>query len=269
MKGPVQAKKHLGQHFLTDLDTAKRIAQTLTLKDTHRVLEIGPGTGVLTQFLLEQPIDLVALDIDRESIDYLNQQWAPVQAQLMHPGAKLRVVYGDFLKADIQDWFGGQPFNITGNFPYNISTKIVFKLLAFRDQIPEFSGMFQKEVAQRICAGPGSKVYGILSVLTQAFYEATYLFTVPPGVFSPPPKVDSGVLLLQRRTSTDLGCDEKRFFLVVKTAFNQRRKTLRNSLKGCFPDGFLPKDAIFDQRPEQLGVAEFVALTQLLDHGHI
>ena len=141
--------------------------------------------------------------------------------------------------------------------------------MAFRDQIPEFSGMFQKEVAQRICAGPGSKVYGILSVLTQAFYEATYLFTVPPGVFSPPPKVDSGVLLLQRRASTDLGCDEKRFFLVVKTAFNQRRKTLRNSLKGCFPDGFLPKDAIFDQRPEQLGVAEFVALTQLLDHGHI
>ena len=178
------------------------------------------------------------------------------------PYLSLEILEADFLKLDLKSLFDGAPFAITGNFPYNISSQIVFRLLEVRDRVPEFSGMFQKEVAQRICAGPGSKTYGILSVLVQAFYEAEYCFTVPPGVFHPPPKVASGVLHLQRKENGQLSCDENLFFRVVKMAFNQRRKTLRNSLKSLQLSDNLKEGAIFDQRPEQLSVPEFISLSK-------
>jgi len=259
----VQAKKYLGQHFLKDENIAEKIASILLLKETNQVLEIGPGTGVMTKYLVEQDIDLIAMDLDKESIDYLNEEFKPLVA-LQSRTRSFEVVYADFLKFDLDQLFPGLQFAIIGNFPYNISSQIVFKTLENRERIPEFSGMFQKEVAKRICAGPGSKTYGILSVLVQAYYEAEYLFTVPPGVFNPPPKVDSGVLRLIRKEHQDLGCDDRMFFKVVKTAFNQRRKTLRNSLKSMIPNAIVKEDVIFDKRPEALGVDEFVSLTKKL-----
>jgi len=249
----VRAKKHLGQHFLHDEGIARKIGDTLSLDGYTQVLEIGPGMGVLTKYLIEKPVQVTAMDIDKESIAYLNEHYTQ---------ESLKVVYDDFLKADLSSYFGEQAFAITGNFPYNISSQIVFKAIENRRQVPEFSGMFQKEVAQRICEGPGSKTYGILSVLTQTFYEAEYLFTVKPGVFNPPPKVDSGVLRLIRRPDFDLPCPEALYFKVVKTAFQQRRKTLRNSLKGFQLSDKLKEDTIFAQRPEQLSVAQFIGLTQ-------
>ena len=261
-KGPVKAKKHLGQHFLKDEGIAKQIAETLTLKNCTNVIEIGPGTGVLTKYLLLQEIDLVAMDLDAESIIYLNHSFPLEHPKVLQGKGSFKVIEGDFLKYDLHSLFGDEQFAITGNFPYNISTQIVFKVLEMREQIPEFSGMFQKEVAQRICATHGSKTYGILSVLAQAFYDAEYLFTVHPQVFDPPPKVQSGVLRLTRKTNFELDCDEKQFYTVVKTAFNQRRKTLRNSLKSFALSDILKEDAIFDQRPEQLAVADFIALTK-------
>lgn len=261
-KGPVKAKKHLGQHFLKDEGIAKQIAETLTLKNCSNVIEIGPGTGVLTKYLLLQEIDLVAMDLDAESIVYLNHSFPLEHPKVLQGKGSFKVIEGDFLKYDLHSLFGDEQFAITGNFPYNISTQIVFKVLEMREQIPEFSGMFQKEVAQRICANHGSKTYGILSVLAQAFYHAEYLFTVHPQVFDPPPKVQSGVLRLTRKTNFELDCDEKQFYTVVKTAFNQRRKTLRNSLKSFALSDILKEDAIFDQRPEQLAVADFIALTK-------
>jgi 16S rRNA (adenine1518-N6/adenine1519-N6)-dimethyltransferase len=261
-KGPVKAKKHLGQHFLKDEGIAKQIAETLTLKNCTNVIEIGPGTGVLTKYLLLQEIDLVAMDLDAESIIYLNHSFPLEHPKVLQGKGSFKVIEGDFLKYDLHSLFGDEQFAITGNFPYNISTQIVFKVLEMREQIPEFSGMFQKEVAQRICATHGSKTYGILSVLAQAFYDAEYLFTVHPQVFDPPPKVQSGVLRLTRKINFELDCDEKQFYTVVKTAFNQRRKTLRNSLKSFALSDILKEDAIFDQRPEQLAVADFIALTK-------
>ncbi len=265
-ESPVKAKKYLGQHFLKDEKIAKDIADTLSFKGYKNVLEIGPGTGVLTKYLLLNDIDLVAMDLDAESIIYLNHSFSLEHPETMHRKGTFKVLEADFLKYDLSSLFGDEQFAITGNFPYNISTQIVFKTLEMRKQIPEFSGMFQKEVAQRICEKEGSKVYGILSVFVQAFYDAEYLFTVPPSVFNPPPKVNSGVLRLTRKENQDLDCDEKLFFKVVKTAFNQRRKTLRNSLKTFSLSDVLKEDAIFDQRPEQLSVAEFIALTKKIGH---
>ena len=259
---PVKAKKHLGQHFLKDEGIARQISETLNLKGYRDVLEIGPGTGVLTKYLLERDLDLVAMDLDKESIDYLNHSFPLEHLRSGQGKGTLKVVEADFLKFDLASLFKNRPFAITGNFPYNISTQIVFKMLGMREQVPEFSGMFQKEVAERICEKEGSKTYGILSVLVQAFYKAEYLFTVPPSVFDPPPKVQSGVLRLVRKSDFTLECDEKLFFSVVKTAFNQRRKTLRNSLKSFDLSEGLRTDIIFDKRPEQLSVPDFIELTK-------
>ncbi|MDO6516494.1 16S rRNA (adenine(1518)-N(6)/adenine(1519)-N(6))-dimethyltransferase RsmA [Zobellia uliginosa] len=259
---PVKAKKHLGQHFLKDEEIAKKIADTLSLEGYRNVVEIGPGTGVLTKHLLLRDMNLVAMDLDADSIVYLNHSFPLEHPKAMAGKGSLQVVEADFLKYDLSDLFGNEPFAITGNFPYNISTQIVFKMLEMKEQVPEFSGMFQKEVAQRICEGEGNKTYGILSVLVQAYYDAEYLFTVPPQVFDPPPKVQSGVLRLVRKKHFSLDCDEKLFFRVVKAAFNQRRKTIRNSLKAFDLSPELKGDTLFDQRPEQLSVNDFIALTK-------
>lgn len=261
-KGPVKAKKHLGQHFLKDEAIAKQIADTLLQKGYDNVIEIGPGTGVLTKYLLAREINLVAMDLDTESIKYLNETFPLEHFTLLQGKGSFKVIEADFLNYDLNALFNNQPFGITGNFPYNISTQIVFKMLEHRDLVPEFSGMFQKEVAERICAQEGSKTYGILSVIAQAFYDTEYLFTVPPEVFDPPPKVQSGVLRMVRKTNYHLPCDEQLFKRVVKTAFNQRRKTLRNSLKTFTLSDILKEDTIFDQRPEQLSVEDFIALTK-------
>ena len=260
----VRAKKHLGQHFLRDAGIAERIAGTLSLDGYKNVLEIGPGMGVLTRYLLQRELELVAMDLDAESIVYLKHSFPLEHPEIADQIGRMVLIEADFLKFDLQGLYGSEPFAITGNFPYNISSQIVFKMLEHRRQVPEFSGMFQKEVAQRICEGPGSKAYGILSVLVQAYYHAEYLFTVPPSVFDPPPKVDSGVLRLRRREAQNLDCDELLFQKLVKTAFNQRRKTLRNSLKSFGLSDFLKEDSIFDRRPEQLSVADFVTLTQMM-----
>ncbi len=261
-KGPVKAKKYLGQHFLKDEEIAQKIAETLTLDNYKNVIEVGPGTGVLTKYLLLRQINLVAMDLDADSIIYLNHSFPLEHPKVLNENSAFKVIEADFLQYDLQSLFGKEQFGITGNFPYNISTQIVFKMLELRNQVPEFSGMFQKEVAQRICAKEGNKTYGILSVLVQAFYNAEYLFTVHPQVFDPPPKVQSGVLRLTRKSNFDLGCDEKLFYRVVKTAFNQRRKTMRNSLKTMVLSDNLKEDVIFDQRPEQLSVTDFIALTK-------
>ena len=248
----VRPKKHLGQHFLTDLNIAQNIANTLSYHGYDKVLEIGPGMGALTQYLLEKPIHTHVVEIDSESVDYL---------QTHFPALENRIIEGDFLKLALRDYFNDQ-IAIIGNFPYNISSQILFKVIEQRKQIPEFSGMFQKEVAERICEKPGSKAYGILSVLTQAFYDCEYLFNVSRFVFNPPPKVASGVIRLVRKKNIELPCDDKLFFRIVKTAFQQRRKTLRNSLKSFGLSASLKEDSIFDERPERLGVSEFIVLTQ-------
>ena len=248
----VKAKKYLGQHFLKDLNIAQKIADTLSLANYKKVVEIGAGMGVLTQFLLKKDTEVYVVEIDKESVAYLEAHY---------PELRGKIIADDFLKYDIAGYLR-EPFAIIGNFPYNISTQIVFKLLELRDYVPEFSGMFQKEVAERICEREGSKTYGILSVLVQAFYEATYLFTVSEGVFNPPPKVKSGVLRLVRKPNYHLDCDEALFFTIVKTAFNQRRKTLRNSLKPLLTNETLKKNSIFDKRPEQLPWQDFVFITK-------
>ena len=252
----VKAKKHLGQHFLNDESIAEKIADSLSLKGYNHVLEIGPGMGVLTKYLLKKNTTTHVIEIDSESVEYLQANYLNLAD---------RIIEKDFLKYDLNEVFNGESFAIIGNFPYNISSQILFKTLEMRNQIPEVSGMFQKEVALRICSKEGSKVYGILSVLTQAFYDAEYLFTVPPNVFNPPPKVDSGVLLLTRKENYTLPCDESLFFRVVKTGFQQRRKTLRNSLKTFNLSDNLKANVIFDKRPEQLSVKEFITLTQLIE----
>lgn len=256
LEGQVRAKKHLGQHFLKDENVAAKIADTLSYKDYDYVLEIGPGMGVLTKYLLQKEAEVHVIEIDTESVAYLNEHYPKLHGKIHEE---------DVLKYDLSHIFGTEQFSIIGNFPYNISSQIVFKMLELREFIPEFSGMFQKEVAQRICEKEGNKTYGILSVLVQAFYDAEYLFTVPPSVFNPPPKVDSGVLRLTRKENFTLPCDEKLFFRVVKTAFQQRRKTLRNSLKIFQLPDDIKEDSIFGRRPEQLSTAEFIELTQKIE----
>ncbi|NNC70986.1 MAG: 16S rRNA (adenine(1518)-N(6)/adenine(1519)-N(6))-dimethyltransferase RsmA [Flavobacteriaceae bacterium] len=249
----VRAKKHLGQHFLRDENIAKNIADSLTEKGYHDVLEIGPGMGVLTKYLLEKKFTTYVIEIDQESVAFLKAHYLNLTD---------RIISKNFLKINLDDYFDNRPLAIIGNFPYNISSQIVFKTLENRHRIPEFSGMFQKEVAQRIAEKPGSKAYGILSVLTQAFYHVEYLFTVSPNVFNPPPKVDSGVIRLIRKENYTLPVDEGLFFRIVKTAFNQRRKMLRGSLKSFKLSDKLREDAIFARRPEQLSVLDFISLTQ-------
>lgn len=252
----VKAKKHLGQHFLKDESIAKDIADTLNLEGYNDLLEIGPGMGVLTKYLLEKPVTTFVIEIDTESVTYLNENYLKLKG---------KIISKDFLKYNINEIFDGRQFGIIGNFPYNISTQIVFRALEYRHQIPEFAGMFQKEVAERICEKKGTKAYGILSVLVQAFYDAEYLFTVNEDVFIPPPKVKSGVLRLRRKENYVLPCNEKLFFTVVKTGFQQRRKTLRNSLKTLNLSDNLREDSIFDLRPEQLTVVQFIGLTQKIE----
>jgi 16S rRNA (adenine1518-N6/adenine1519-N6)-dimethyltransferase len=253
----VKAKKHLGQHFLKDENIAQKIANTLSYEGYSKILEIGPGTGVLTKYLLDKTVTTFVIEIDTESVEYLKANFLNLSD---------RIIEKDFLKYDLTSTFKSEQFAVIGNFPYNISTQILFKTLEMRDQIPEFSGMFQKEVAKRICQTEGSKAYGILSVLTQAFYNVEYLFTVPPQVFSPPPKIESGVLRLKRKENYNLSCDEKLFYKVVKTGFNQRRKTLRNSLKSFNLSENLKANVIFDKRPEQLSVKAFIELTNLIEN---
>jgi 16S rRNA (adenine1518-N6/adenine1519-N6)-dimethyltransferase len=249
-------KKHLGQHFLKDEQIASNIANTLSYNGYDDVLEIGPGMGVLTKYLLDKDINTFVIEIDTESVGYLDKNYPKLHG---------KIISKDFLKYNINEVFNGKQFAIIGNFPYNISTQIVFKTLELRNQIPEFAGMFQKEVAERICEKKGTKTYGILSVLVQAFYDAEYLFTVNEDVFVPPPKVKSGVLRLKRKENFNLPCSEKLFFTVVKTAFQQRRKTLRNSLKTLSLSETLREDDVLNLRPEQLDYHQFIALTQKIE----
>lgn len=268
----VSPKKALGQHFLKDLVIAKNIADALQATEVKNVIEIGPGTGVLTQFLLKrEDIQLYCSEIDSESIQYLKVHF---------PALGDRLVFGDFLQMDLRKDFA-LPCCVIGNFPYNISSQLFFRILEYRDDIPEVVCMIQKEVAERLAAGPGSKTYGILSVLLQAYYQIDYLFTVSEHVFNPPPKVKSGVIRLVRNSVQRLDCDEKLFKQIIKTTFNQRRKTIRNSVKPVLisleSTGKADRSAelsneaqriewehFMQQRPEQLGVNEFVALTKLI-----
>ncbi len=251
----VRAKKSLGQHFLKDLNIARKIAQSVESGNFQKVLEIGPGMGVLTQYLLERTeFETWAVEIDTESVDYLNKHFSQLQS---------RLISGDFLKLSVESYPEGN-FAVAGNFPYNISSPIFFKILEHRNRIPQVVCMLQKEVAVRLAASHGSKDYGILSVLLQTFYDIEYLFTVNENVFSPPPKVKSGVIRLKRNTRENLPCDEKFFFTVVKTAFNQRRKTLSNNLKPLgipFPEGH----PFAGLRVEQLSVADFIRLATDLE----
>ncbi len=252
----VRAKKHLGQHFLCDLQVAERIASSLTgFGDTRKLLEIGPGMGVLTDYLLEKPWELTLIEIDSESVSYLREKYA---------GRALTILEGDFLASQYRSLYEA-PYAIIGNFPYNISSQIFFKVLEERHQVMEVVGMLQKEVAERITSPKGSKTYGILSVLLQAFYMAEYLFTVPPDVFDPPPKVTSAVIRLKRNSVQELPCNEKLFFRLVKQAFHTRRKTLRNALKPMGLSEEFRSMELLDLRAEQLGVDDFVYLTQKLE----
>jgi len=251
----IQPKKSLGQHFLKDFSIAERIACVLSPFAGLPVLEVGPGTGVLTQFLLKDKRDLTVVELDKDSVVYLNEHY---------PALEGRIIEADFLKLDLNGLFPNS-FCVIGNYPYNISSQIFFKVLDYKDKIPCCAGMLQKEMAERIASRPGKKAYGIISVLLQAWYDIEYLFTVEPEVFDPPPKVKSAVIRITRNGRTDLGCDEVLFKTIVKTAFNQRRKTMRNSLKTLMekdnPISALP---VFDRRPEQLSVEEFVELTKIL-----
>lgn len=250
----VKAKKHLGQHFLNDLSIARDIAESLSGANYDKVLEVGPGMGVMTQYLLEKEFETWVIEIDSESVTYLSKNFSQLSS---------RIIPGDFLKINIDDYLPGS-FALIGNYPYNISSQILFKALELKDRIPEICGMFQKEVAERVVSPPGSKKYGIISVLLQAFYDAEYLFTVDEHVFTPPPKVKSGVIRLTRNNVDKLDCDEKLFKQVVKMGFNQRRKTLSNALKAMVPDPEIRKQEVFRKRAEQLSVADFIQLTQLI-----
>lgn len=251
----VRPKKALGQHFLADRNIAAKIVNSLRLERTRNVVEVGPGMGVLTQFLLAMPdADTRFIEIDGESVEYLRQHFDGIAGKLLQT---------DFLQCDLGALFGA-PTAVIGNFPYNISSQIFFRILQYRDWVPEVVCMIQKEVAQRLASPPGNKTYGILSVLLQAFYSIEYLFTVPEQVFLPPPKVKSAVIRLVRNDVERLACDETLFFNVVKTAFNQRRKTLSNSLKGLL-QGKRIEDAMLSKRPEQLSVDDFVRLTRMCE----
>ena len=249
----VRPKKSLGQHFLTDQSIAKRIVEQLS-PEVETVVEVGAGTGVLTQFMVNDIRDkFYVIEIDRESIDYLKVHF---------PALGDHLIQGDFLRSDLSQ-FGQKNMAIIGNFPYNISSQIFFQVLKYKEQVVEVVGMVQKEMAERMAAKEGSKTYGILSVLMQAWYDIEYLFTVHENVFNPPPKVKSAVIRMRRNTTTDLGCDEKLFVSIVKQAFNQRRKTMRNSLRTLLSPEIIGNE-VFNQRPEQLSVQEFVDLTNLI-----
>ncbi len=251
----VRAKKNLGQHFLIDQNIARNIVESLTNTDGYDVLEIGPGMGVLTQYLLQKPAFTTSVvEIDTESVEYLHEHY---------PELSPRIISKDFLRMRLDDYFPGK-FCIIGNFPYNISSQIFFKVLDYRDQIPEVVGMIQKEVAERLATGPGSKAYGILSVILQAFYDIEYLFTVHEKVFNPPPRVKSAVIRLKRNNRVKLDCDEKLFIQVVKMAFNQRRKTMRNSLRQFITTEEMKAMDVFNLRPEQMSVAAFEELTLMI-----
>lgn len=256
----VKPKKNLGQHFLTDLSIAKRIADTVDACPEIPVLEIGPGMGVLTQYLVEKPRVVKAVEIDAESVAYLYERFPKLHENILGE---------DFLQMDLTQIFDGKQFVLTGNYPYDISSQIFFKMLDYKDLIPCCTGMIQREVALRMAAAPGSKAYGILSVLIQAWYDVEYLFTVDENVFNPPPKVKSAVIRMTRNDVTDIGCDEQLFKRVVKTVFNQRRKMLRVSLRQIFnngkpTDGFYEQD-IMTKRPEQLSIPQFVELTNMVE----
>ena len=253
----VKPKKFLGQHFLKDLAVARQIADTVDACPGLPLLEVGPGMGVLTQFLLKKERPLKVVEVDYESVAYLRENY---------PELEDNIIEDDFLKMHLERLFDGQPFVLTGNYPYNISSQIFFKMLDYKNLIPCCTGMIQKEVAERIAAAPGSKTYGILSVLIQAWYRVEYLFTVHEHVFNPPPKVKSAVIRMTRNETQALGCNEKLFKQIVKTTFNQRRKTLRNSIKPILgKDSPLTQDTLFDKRPEQLSVAQFIALTNQVE----
>ena len=249
----VRPKKSLGQHFLKDLQIAKDIADTVDFCPDIPILEVGPGMGVLTQFLLKKERILKVVELDRESVDYLRKNMSQLGEDIIEK---------DFLKLRLNELFDGKPFVLTGNYPYNISSQIFFKMLDYKDYIPCCTGMIQKEVAERLAAEPGGKTYGVLSVLIQAWYDVDYLFTVHENVFDPPPKVKSAVLRLRRNQKTSLGCDETLFRRIVKTVFTMRRKMMRNGMKQVLgSDHPMLKDAIFTKRPEQLSVDDFIQLT--------
>lgn len=256
----VKPKKNLGQHFLTDLNIARRIADTVDACPGLPVLEIGPGMGVLTQYLVTKPREVKAVEIDRESVAYLHETF---------PTLHDNIIGEDFLRMDLNTVFGGRPFVLTGNYPYDISSQIFFKMLDNRELIPCCTGMIQREVALRMASESGNKAYGILSVLTQAWYDVEYLFTVDEDVFNPPPKVKSAVIRMTRNGVTDLGCDERLFKRLVKAVFNQRRKMLRVSLKQLFagaqPSGEFFTAEVMTRRPEQLTIAQFVELTNVVE----
>jgi 16S rRNA (adenine1518-N6/adenine1519-N6)-dimethyltransferase len=253
----VRAKRNLGQHFLTDEHIARNIVESLKANGPDKVLEIGPGMGVLTKFLLEhKEYETSVIEIDKDSVVYLKKHM---------PRLNDRIIEGDFLRLDLANAFSHKPFAVIGNFPYNISSQIFFKIIGNKDLIPEVVCMLQEEVAQRICSGPGSRTYGILSVFLRAWYHTEYLFGVPPWVFNPPPKVQSAVIRLTRNGITDLGCNEKLFNKVVKQAFNQRRKMLRNSIKSLSPRIEELDPVLLTRRPEQLSVSEFVNLTNEIE----
>lgn len=254
----VKPKKGLGQHFLTDLSIAQRIAATLDDFKGTPVLEIGPGMGVLTQFLIAAQHDVTVVELDTESVAYLNEAYPDMASHN-------RIVEADFLALDLTSIFGDSKFCVIGNYPYNISSQIFFKILDYKDQVPCCSGMLQREVAERLAAPAGTKSRGILSVLLQAWYDVEYLFTVSENVFNPPPKVKSGVVKLTRNDRTELPCDERLFKSVVKTTFGQRRKTIRNSMRGLIPaDAAIPDSPLTAMRPEQLSVEQFFDLTNLV-----
>lgn len=255
--GLVKPKKFLGQHFLKDLSIAKDIADTVDECPGLPTLEVGPGMGVLTQFLMEKGREVKVVELDFESVAYLRENF---------PALEGNIIEDDFLKLKLEKLFDGRPFVLTGNYPYNISSQIFFKMLDYKDLIPCCTGMIQKEVAERIAAGPGSKTYGILSILIQAWYKVEYLFTVHEHVFNPPPKVKSAVIRMTRNETKELGCNERLFKLIVKTTFNQRRKTLRNSISSILEKGNpLSNDPVFNKRPEQLSVQEFIELTNRVE----
>ncbi len=255
--GLVKPKKFLGQHFLKDLSIAKDIADTVDECPGLPILEVGPGMGVLTQFLMEKGREVKVVELDFESVAYLRENF---------PALEGNIIEDDFLKLKLEKLFDGRPFVLTGNYPYNISSQIFFKMLDYKDLIPCCTGMIQKEVAERIAAGPGSKTYGILSILIQAWYKVEYLFTVHEHVFNPPPKVKSAVIRMTRNETKELGCNERLFKLIVKTTFNQRRKTLRNSISSILEKGNpLSNDPVFNKRPEQLSVQKFIELTNRVE----
>lgn len=249
----VRPKKFLGQHFLTDMDVASRIADTVDACPDIPILEVGPGTGVLTQFLLRKERELSVVEIDRESVPYLHEHF---------PELAEGIIEADFLRMNLGEVFGGRQFVLTGNYPYNISSQIFFKMLDNKDLIPCCTGMIQKEVAERMAAAPGSKTYGVLSIMVQAWYDVEYLFTVSEHVFNPPPKVKSAVVCLRRNERQSLGCDERLFKRIVKTVFTMRRKMLRNGLRQIVgSDSPLLADELSSRRPEQLSVEDFIELT--------